>query len=343
MKETYYIQPSDTNQNQSATIVPINTADTQPVKSGQEINQTNTNVSQRVTISTHQINPQQLDKVDSLTIKKDSVKPELTKKPEFINFTLYPAYRNIDSSEVFVKSGKLNSYLHSEHHEYSGPKNIFLSESGYKSWILIIALFCTFLLIVIRSNFQKYFQSVTSSLLNYQLAEKLMREKNVLIRRAFLILNLNYFLVIGLFLYLVVFKFDISFLGFSEFGKFFLLLMIFVVLLQIKLIVMQIIGYIFDSRTIFREYVHISYLINKNLGLYLLPVVFSTFFMNRPYSDILFYIALIMIAISLIIKYIRSAQIILKHKVFLFYSILYLCTFEILPVLIGFRIVYSLR
>lgn len=345
MKETYYIQPSDSVAKTQSPPPQVNKVDS--------IRHTNTHTNKsetipiklvqapKITETKNSIEPLQI--IDTLAIADTLPKKQIAKKPEFVNFTLYPTYAGKDSSIVTIGTHKLTTSFQKKQAHFTGPKGLFMGESGYKSWILFIGLLCLFVLIIIRTNFQKYLDLVINSLLNYQLAEKLMREKNVLIRRAFLLLNLNYILSFSMFFYLVIFRYNISFWGLGEFGKFFILLLLFFGLLLLRLFIINIVAAIFDSKSVFREYIHISYLLNKNLGLYLLPVVFSTFFVNPTIASILFYFAIIIIVISLILKYIRSIQLILKHKVFLFYSILYLCTFEILPALVGLKIVLSLR
>jgi hypothetical protein len=325
MKEKYKIQPSDSLSNISTTIPIQNQPDTARHLQKQIIPNapTHSQVGSLLVKKDYKTEIKQVTKAlnpvpvnDTLTINDTIVQKETLIEPEFNNFALFPTYARKDSSLVAIKTNGLETTFQNQPSTYSGAKSFFLADSGYKSWILLLVIFCTFILILIRTGFQKYFESVINSLLNYQLAEKLMREKNVLIRRAFLLLNLNYFISSGLFFYLIVFRYNLSFLGLNEFGKFFVLLLSFFLLLQLRLFFMQIIGKIFNSRPVFKEYIHSSYLLNKNLGIYLLPVVFSSFFIVPGMSNFLFYLAIFMILISLIIKYIRTFQIILKHKVF---------------------------
>ncbi len=302
MKEVFYIQPND-----SAQSTPNHAQHVSQEDSGTNIRiHTNTPVQPKPIQSTQTIktkaSAEQLQLVDTVSVKDTLPKKEIVNKPEFENFTLFRTYAGIrDSSIVSINSQKLSSSLQKKQVRYSGPKDLFMVESAYKSWVLLIVLLCTFVLILIRTNFWKYLDSVIKSLLNYQLAEKLMREKNALIRRAFVLLNLNYILCCGLFLYLVIFKFNISFLGLNEFGKFIFLLLIFISLIQLRLLIIYIIGSIFDSKLLFKEYVHMSHLLNKNLGLYLLPIVFGAFFVNPTLTNILFYIAVSLIAIAQIL------------------------------------------
>jgi hypothetical protein len=90
------------------------------------------------------------------------------------------------------------------------------------------------------------------------------------------------------------------------------------------------------------EYLHNVYVYNKILGIFLLPITFAAFYTSDNMAEILLIAAILFYIFSLIFKIIRGFQIIIKNDVFIFYSILYLCTLEILPIIIGIKIFKSL-
>ncbi len=212
-----------------------------------------------------------------------------------------------------------------------------------KGWVLGIASLTIVILIIIKIYFQKQFETIISSTVNLQVSDKLMREKNVIVRRIFLLLNINFVIILALYLYIVFQRFSINVDGLSGLKLFLLLFAVLSGIQFIRIVLLHVIGQVFHSMPLFREYIHNSYLLNKNLGLYLLPVVISIFYLSHKNADIVFYFATALVFLSILYKYIRSIQIILRYKVFYFYSFLYLCTLEILPALVGFKFVLSLR
>lgn len=271
------------------------------------------------------------------TIVEKKIKTELYKP-----FTLYRSTAEKDSSVVDLKSGAIFQ-SGADTIIYTGPKPLSTHKSEQKEWVFGITILSSVLFIVLRIYFQKYLSSVVTSAINIQIAEKLMREKNVIIRRVFALLNLNFAISSSLFIYLILSKFNIDISIDNSLIRFLIILFILAVFLFIRFLIILSIGGIFNSIKLFKEYLHNTYLINKNLGLYLLPLVISAFYLKQPFSDIAFYVSLVLVAISVLYKYIRAVQIIMRYNIFLFYTILYLCTLEILPVLVGIKFVLSLR
>jgi len=59
-------------------------------------------------------------------------------------------------------------------------------------------------------------------------------------------------------------------------------------------------------------------------------------------AGILLVTGLVLIGAGIIFKMIRGYQIIIRKDVLLFYLILYLCTLEILPLVLGYKVFMSL-
>ena len=212
-----------------------------------------------------------------------------------------------------------------------------------KTWVFGLVVFVLALVLIVQIFYKKHFTTILNSLVNMQLSDKLMREKNVLVKRLFFILNLIYLLGLGLYFYHLAEKIGFTSLPFNSFSFFLLIFFGVSGIVFFRMIVNYLTALVFDARDVFREYLHNSYIINKNLGISLLPVMGSTFFVVPAIADFLFILGTILVILAILIRYLKATQIILRHNVFLFYSILYLCTLEILPVLIGVKFVLTLR
>lgn len=268
---------------------------------------------------------------------------EETKEEPFVPIELFPNLRFKDSAIYKAKSNAFSENISSKFKTEITEKERYTRKSAEKGWVFGISILSALLLIVVRVYFQKYLSTIISSSVNFQLADKLIREKSILVRRVFTLLNINFLISASLFIYIGLKRLDIN-LGFLS--NLYLFLVIFgclFLVLFIRLILMNIIAGLFESQALFREFIHNSYLLNKNLGLYLLPLVISIFYLPLVYADIVFFVALGLVILTFIYRYFRSLQIILKHKVLYFYTILYLCTLEILPALVGVKFVLSLR
>ena len=77
---------------------------------------------------------------------------------------------------------------------------------------------------------------------------------------------------------------------------------------------------------------------NAVTALLLSPLMLSLFFVRESSVPLLFSVILIFLFLCLILKWIRLCGILFEFKVSVFYMILYLCTLEITPLLVAYKL-----
>ncbi len=204
------------------------------------------------------------------------------------------------------------------------------------NWLPVVLLFSLFVFSWIKILYQKYVFQVVTSLINYQVSLRLLRERNVLFRNMAFGLNIVFALNLGLFVFFFAqyFGFEqikissnniINVLIYSTFS---------IILYGIKTFFCRVLGYIFLVRDEFAEYIHNIYLLNKNIGLFLFPIIIIFPYITEPIKPIVLYLGILVLLIMFFLRTIRGFQIIMRKGVSMFYLILYLCAIEILPVLL---------
>src|SRR4030042_5712315 len=209
-------------------------------------------------------------------------------------------------------------------------------------WIFWTYIIIALLFVWIQVFYRKYFNNLFNSSINYHMSSKLFKEKNILVKRVSVVLNFIYAVSVSL----VIFKF-IQYLGFKSdtfdrFSLFLFILNMVILYSMLKLIVQKIIGYVFSRIEQINDYLHNVYVYNKILGIVLLPLSFAAFYTQNRITEILLLITIVFFLFSVLFKIIRGFQIIIKNDVFILYTILYLCTLEILPIMIGYKILKTL-
>ncbi len=210
------------------------------------------------------------------------------------------------------------------------------------NWTLLVGLVCGVLLLSLKLYYNKFIGQVFNTLVNFQLADTLLREKNVITRRAFLMLNSIYVLVLSLFIFLLAQKFGLPIHGRQPLIYLYILLG-FTGLVLVRMLVYYLTGFCMEWLSAITQQIHMNYLVNKNLGLLLLPLVFMSIYSNFILSGVFLYIALALVLLGSLYKLIRGFQIIIRNGVSLFYAILYLCTLEIVPIAIVSKMILMLR
>ncbi len=219
----------------------------------------------------------------------------------------------------------------------------FIHRNGiHTDWIFWTYIILAFLFVWIQVFYRKYLLKLFNSIFSFQASSKLFNEKNILARRVSVVLNFVYTISISLIIFKITQYYKLKPTIFDKLSFFLLILNFMIIFSILKSLIQKLIGYIFDRLNQINEYLHNVYVFNKSLGIVIIPLSFASFYTQNRISETLFIIVAGIYILSLFLKIIRGFQIILKHDIFILYSILYLCTLEILPVLIGYKFIKTL-
>ena len=158
---------------------------------------------------------------------------------------------------------------------------------------------------------------LANALISFQISAKLFRERNVLVRRVSIVLDFIYFLVLSFLLYELVTHFKLINSDLSRFNLFMLLLNI--IMMYSLVTDCPPAPYrltCFCNRSLFSEYIHNTFVINKGTGIVLFPVVITAHYFPYP-ADFHWYLltGLFILAIAFIWKSIRAYQIIIRKDI----------------------------
>jgi len=220
-------------------------------------------------------------------------------------------------------------------HERTGFNGNIRTEVSL-DWLPGILLLSLFTFSWIKLLYHKYVVQVVASLVNYQASIRLFRERNVLFRNMAIGLNFVFAINIGLFIYYIIQYNELrQIIAESKFLSVLIYSTAIILIYNVKTFACKVLGNIFMVKEQFSEYVHNIYLYNKNIGLFLFPIIILfPYITNGQIKPIVLYSGLtIVVGMSLLLIY-RGFQIIMRNGVSIFYLILYLCAIEILPVLL---------
>jgi len=209
-------------------------------------------------------------------------------------------------------------------------------------WFLGFFLLITLLFIWIRMFYGKYFSLLANALTSFQISAKLFRERNVLVRRVSFVLDFIYFMVFSIFTFEVLTHFGWLKSDLSRFNLYLLLLNIIMIYSLIRIALLRLTGFLFLNQGLFSEYIHNTFVVNKGAGIVLFPVVIGAHYLPYPMVSVVLLTGLFILIVAFIWKSTRAYQIIKRKDIVLFYLILYLCTLEILPLLLGYKLMISL-
>jgi hypothetical protein len=205
------------------------------------------------------------------------------------------------------------------------------------SWWGAAILFCSFTLLVILRVFDyRKLLLLFNGFIRSSSVAAMYREEYSLTSRISLLLLLNYLLMFPLFLWQVA-----GFFGASPDGLDGFLTIVGVILLVyfVKIISTRILGNVFQVKEATSEYVYNILLFNKTIGLLLFPICLLLAFAHQIPSEFLIWPGIVLICLILIYRFLRVILIgAANSSISFFYIILYLCTLELIPFVVIFKV-----
>jgi hypothetical protein len=205
-----------------------------------------------------------------------------------------------------------------------------------------IALFLVVLgFTAIRAFYMRIFRQLISAFFNNNVTNQIVRDENILVQRAASLMSVLFYFVLALFLYQVsvFYHWEIPVMG-TGFTRFFFLLLAIALAYSIKLLTLKSAGSLYGADRPVATYIFNIFLINNMLGLLLLPVVILIAYVV-PLSGALVVIRVgIALAASLFVYRLFRGFLVWRtlQGGTIFYFILYLCTLELAPLLIIYKV-----
>ena len=200
-------------------------------------------------------------------------------------------------------------------------------------WVIGVILFSTFVFAFIRMFYNKRYRNIIKSGINYQYAYKIVKEGNSVSSRVTTFLSMVFYINISMFIFLMFKLLNIQ-VNISDWKLYLLLILSLFIMYVGKLVINRILGFVFGVNDVVSEYLTNVWIYNIILGIFILPFIISIPFVPPEFKLPLMYMGIGLIIMSLLFRLIRNFRIAFKIKLSIFYLILYLCTLEILPILI---------
>lgn len=209
---------------------------------------------------------------------------------------------------------------------------------GFPDWTILFWIASLGILLLARKSFSRYFSYVINSIYDYTLSLNLFKDRNILLQRVSNLLQLNFMLVTALFIYLL-WPYIPGIAGTLS-SRTVLLVACGIppAIVLFRWLVNNGLGFLFSREKVFSEYNFQVQLNYKLLGIILLPIIILSLYFNTVSTKTLLLVGIILIISMYLHRLYRGYKIIVQHHVSIFYTILYLCTFEILPLILLFKL-----
>ena len=211
-------------------------------------------------------------------------------------------------------------------------------QGGFPSSVTILIIFGLVILAFIKYQFRRYMSDTFRSVFSFRRSMRLFEESRDTVWQAVFLSNFFFTYVTGIFISLSFpilgakplwdnYTFSILFFSVATGLIYFL-----------KARIWNILGVIFNVKMLSKLYIHNMFLYNRNTGFIIFPFVAILPYISENFAHVLLFCIIFIFVIFYLIRLFSIFQIIHDQNVSVFYFILYLCTLEILPVLILIKI-----
>ena len=209
-----------------------------------------------------------------------------------------------------------------------------------KDYLFYALIGIVLLLALIKQLFPKYFSNLFKLLFEASFRQKQRREQLMQETLPSLMMNILFILVGGLFAALLANYYDWLKTSFWLITLYSITVLSLVYMF--KYIVIQFTGWVFNAKESASTYSFIVFLINKMIGVALVPLLLLLAFSNGKVWDIAITIALGVIVLLFLFRYIISLRIIRGAlNINPIHFFIYLCAVELMPMLIIYKILFK--
>ncbi len=209
-------------------------------------------------------------------------------------------------------------------------------------WLIYLIAGVLLVLSLIRLFYQKYFADLFRAFLNPTLSQRQLKDQLSQSPFPNMLLNIFFSIALGLYFYLVLYRQQV----FPQAEPWLLipgLIVLVAVVYGFKYVMLRFCGWLFGNSELADAYIFILYLINKILGVLLVPFLVIIAFCTPEIARAFLYISLFFIVLLIVYRYIRSYSLVRQYLSFSkLHFFLYLCAFEVAPVLILTKVLQNI-
>ena len=212
---------------------------------------------------------------------------------------------------------------------------------GSKDSFFYLLVAILFYFALVRIFFEKYFNNLMTLFFRVSLRQQQIREQVLQTPLPSLLLNILFVVSAGLYACSVLHDLHIVD-GVSFWVLYSWCMLILVVIYLVKFMVLKFVGWVFSISRATDIYIFVVFLVNKMLGIFLLPFLILITFSGDEARGIFITISMTMVVVLWIYRAMAAYRPVRNEiKLTPFYFFLYLCAFEIAPLLLIYKVLLT--
>ncbi|WP_152269970.1 DUF4271 domain-containing protein [Agriterribacter humi] len=239
----------------------------------------------------------------------------------------------------------VRSYVMQHPYYNTGGDVVYMPSQRYspdsKDELFYILCGTLFFLGILRVGFPKYFQDVFNVFWKSAFRQKQIRDQLQQAGMTTLLFNIFFVFSTALFSYLVI---EYTANNVAKPWLLFAICFFSIALIYCgKYFILKLMGWMFGQPMAADSYIFIVFLVNKILSILLIPLMLVLAFGDPVFQQIAFTVSIILLGFLLIYRFILYFSVLRNElKISLLHLVLYVCGFEIIPVLLIYKLLLHL-
>jgi hypothetical protein len=205
-------------------------------------------------------------------------------------------------------------------------------------WIVFVFLIIVLLYVLIKNIYNKTLSIIFQAYWNDRAISQFTRDDNFFKLRNTLLYFVLFAMVYGLLIKYMLDTFGVE-IKTKDSDEYLFITAAAVLFYIAKFILMKFAGYVFSIQKLMSGYLSIISISNFIYSIFIIPFLILYYYLPNEYEGLVFYLILILFCFNTIYKYLRTGSFILNNFQFpKFYLFLYLCSLEIMPLLIIYKV-----
>ena len=207
-------------------------------------------------------------------------------------------------------------------------------------WMVLVFILLFLILGWVRREYPKRYGRLIKSFVSSQSMFQVMREELVYSHRASISLTFVFVICMSMFLTLISIYFGYSWAFAQEkYHVFLIWIGIIIAIYALRWMASGLTAWVLQDNVYIRTHLFLISIINKVLGLILLPICLFAAYLSVDVGKKLIVIGIVIWALIMIYRLLKEVILAREYKIPYLYFILYLCAFEISPMIIAVKVV----
>jgi len=237
------------------------------------------------------------------------------------------------SGQIFETSSRADGLIPAQNGAVLIPQMIDFHPAWFFLYLMLLLGFFAW----IRVYYGNIYAHTVQASTNFKVATRMFKDKSQLQNQLDNVLYTAYLLSLAYFLFFIEEKLKVVPYNLHGILLYLFNLALLLGLFLARVVVINLLGSLFNQLDLFREYLYHTFIFNKLIGISILPLLLFVLYTTGALQTVFIWVTFSTLGVVIVMRIIRGAEFSFKKDISIFYMFLYLCALELVPLVLLYR------